>query len=111
LPADGTLLVIDVNAEIRPAVLGLIGELDAETAGTLTAHGQALVAAGHRRLVLDCAGLTFCDSFGLRTMNDLWNSVQPDGSVTIAFASDHLNRLLQITGLFQKFAVDGARRD
>ncbi len=32
-------------------------------------------------------------------MMNRWQSVQPDGSVTIVSPSDHLNRLLQITGL------------
>ena len=97
--ATDASLTIDVDGNASPAVLRLSGELDSDTAGSLDTQGRALVADQHRHLILDCSGLTFCDSFGLRTMMNLWQSVQPDGSVTIASPSDHLNRLLQITGL------------
>ncbi len=70
-------------------------------------QGGALVADEHRHLILDCSNLTFCDSFGLRTMMNLWQSVQPDGSVTIASPSDHLNRLLQIAGLADALSAAG----
>ncbi len=109
LPSDApdAPLTIDVDGNASPAVLRLSGELDSDTAGSLATQGCALVADQHLHLILDCSSLTFCDSFGLRTMMNLWQSVQPNGSVTITSPSDHLIRLLQITGLSDTLCATG----
>ena len=101
-------LQIDVEANDAVALLRLTGELDADSAGGLMEAGDRIVAAGHRHVTLDCAAVTFCDSFGLRAMTQLWLRVQPDGSVTIVNPSDLLVRILGITGLAERFQIDGA---
>ncbi len=64
-------------------------------------------------MVLDCAALTFCDSFGLRAITDLWRLAQPDGSVTVVRPSQAVMRVFRITGLDVPLSirpVDGAAR-
>lgn len=104
-------LQIEVPADSDAALLRLSGELDAESAGSLVAEAGQLVREGQRHVVLDCAGVTFCDSFGLRAMTQLWLQVQPDGSLTIARPSDFLLRILEITGLADRFLIADGRAD
>jgi len=103
--AEPTGLQIDVSPNAGGAVLCLSGEIDADSAESLVATVGPLAQQGRRKLVLDCADVTFCDSFGLRAMTVLWDQVQPDGSVTIARPSAMLSRILEITGLAGRFGV------
>ncbi len=98
-------LHIELLTDARDPVLRLCGELDADTSSLLTMDAESMVLRGVRHLVLDCAGVTFCDSFGLRAMLQLWDRVQPDGSVTIDRPSATLVRILEITGLIERFQV------
>ncbi len=97
--AEESLILVDVVADVRPAILRLAGELDAGNVDSFVSKAEGLVAGGHRHVIVDCRSLTFCDAQGLRAMTQLWQSVQPDGSVTLECPSDHLIRLLQITRL------------
>jgi len=108
LLADGTLLLIDVVPDTSPAVVRLSGELHSETAGSLLDAGRDLVAGGHRQVIVDCAGLLFCDSQGLNAFCELRQLVEPEGSVTLRNPSDRLVRILRVTGLADIFGV--ARR-
>ena len=96
-------VVIDSRVVVR-----LIGELDADTAGSLAASAERLLLDGHQHLVLDCGELGFCDSYGLRALHELANGVRPDGSITLARPSRMLIRMLDITGLcdFFEFSRD-----
>lgn len=102
---EPTVLRIEVAAVGNGVLVCLDGDLEAESAASLVAEGERLSAAGHRRLTLDCAALTFCDSYGLHAMDQLRHQVQPDGSVTIVNPSDLLTRILQITDLADKFGI------
>ena len=104
---DQPLFMINVLADRSPAIVRLSGELDADSAGELQAEGHCLISAGHRHLTIDCRHLLFCDSHGLNTITELWQQVQPDGSVTVAEPSDHLIKVLEITGLAEMLGVPG----
>ena len=98
-------LRIELLTDAPESVMRLCGELDADTASLLVTDAEQMVRRGQRHLVLDCAGVTFCDSFGLRAMLVLWDRVQPDGSVTIDRPSATLVRILEITGLIDRFQI------
>lgn len=98
-------LQIDVVTDSGGAVLRLSGDLDADSADLLVINGQQLVEQGSRELELDCQGVTFCDSFGLRAMMHLWTCVQPEGSVIVTRPSETLSRILDITGLADRFGL------
>lgn len=100
-------LRIDVSCHAGVAELCLWGELDADSASSLVAEGEQLVAQGRRHLVLDCAAVTFCDSFGLGAMTLLLDLVRPGGSVILARPSKLLARLIGITQLANRFQIPG----
>jgi anti-sigma B factor antagonist len=104
-------LQIDVLADTHAALLRLTGELEATTARDLVADAERLVLQGHRHLILDCVGVTFCDSYGLRALTVLADRLQPDGSVTLARPSGGLLELLAIVGVKDRFEIAGARGD
>ncbi len=99
MPLDSTRFQLDIAREPDAIRLRLGGELDADSVDALSTTGQRLFEEGNRRLVLDCSGLTFCDSFGLRAITDFWRLAQPDGSVTVVRPSQAVMRLCRITGL------------
>lgn len=103
--ADPPGLRIDLVPESDAALLCLSGELDADSAGGLVEAGERAVSEGHRRLIVDCANVTFCDSFGLRALLLLWEAVGPDGSVTVAHPSATLVRILDLTGVGERFRI------
>ncbi len=102
-------LQIDVLADTHAALLRLTGELEASSASDLVADAERLVLQGHRHLILDCVGITFCDSYGLRALTLLADRLHPDGSVTLARPSGGLLELLGIAGVKGRFEIAGAR--
>src|SRR5882757_863656 len=66
--ADLGRLHVEVREFGRTAVFTPSGELDHHTADVLGEPLGAAVDAGATRLVIDCAGLEFCDSTGLNVL-------------------------------------------
>ncbi|MEV4430134.1 STAS domain-containing protein [Streptomyces sp. R-07] len=88
------------------AVLGLGGELDHDTVAPLR---RALDEhAGARRVVVDCAGLSFCDSTGL---NELLRARlrlrETGGCLDLAGLRPPVDRMFAITGARTVFRVYG----
>ncbi|MEV7617430.1 STAS domain-containing protein [Streptomyces sp. NPDC089799] len=97
--------------EVRPVtgavVVALSGELDYDTADPLRAALEgALAGAGPTRLVVDCAGLRFCDSTGLNVLLRARLAARATGgSVELAEVPDQAARLFRVTGADQVFPV------
>ncbi|MFG2715623.1 STAS domain-containing protein [Streptomyces goshikiensis] len=63
-----TTTLIDLRAAVRDdgeVRVTLAGELDFHTAWQVEARLSALASSGHRSLVLDLSGISFCDSAGI----------------------------------------------
>ena len=91
------------------AVLILTGEIDIATAGSLREAAQRAIAAPLERLVLDFAGVTFCDSQGLATLIAINKEAQAAGSrLLIINVGAFMDRLLDVTGLRAAFEVKPA---
>ncbi|MFF1411500.1 STAS domain-containing protein [Streptomyces sp. NPDC058289] len=63
-----TTTLIDLKAAVRndgDVRVTLAGELDVHTAGQVEPRLTDLAASGHRSLVLDLSGISFCDSSGI----------------------------------------------
>ncbi|MCX4776217.1 STAS domain-containing protein [Streptomyces sp. NBC_01264] len=63
-----TTTLIDLKAAVRnqgDVRVTLAGELDFHTAGLVEPRLNDLAASGHRSLVLDLSGISFCDSSGI----------------------------------------------
>ena len=86
--------------ESRHAVVKVEGVLDFETIGPLTRTCLDLVEQGRVGVVLDVAGVGFCDSAGLNAMIRIVNSAeQAGGSLSLVGTSPALARILELTGV------------
>ncbi|AGL13818.1 anti-sigma-factor antagonist [Actinoplanes sp. N902-109] len=81
-------------------VFHLAGEIDVLTVTQLSAMVNDLLQDPPTRIVLDMAGVTFCDSQGLGTLVVLSRKAQHARAVlALANVGDFLMRVLDITGL------------
>lgn len=82
------------------ATVAMDGELDYLTADRLLDEVTAVAAEpGVRRIVLDCAQLTFCDSHGLSVLLMLHRRLTTaDVTLVLDNRQKRLDRLLAITG-------------
>ncbi|MFQ6143132.1 STAS domain-containing protein [Streptomyces seoulensis] len=105
LPGDAFLLTsaLDDDGDAR---IRITGDLDWDTADELTTAAEAFLAADPppRRLRLDCAGMTLCDSLGLAALLMIHRGAAGTGT---RFHLDNrpaaLQRLLDITGTAHLF--------
>ena len=80
-----------------PAVLHVVGELDMLSADQLrTALNEAL--STNSAVVVDMAGVTFCDASGLRVLLQVAESRNGAGPLTL-FHAARVTRLLELVGL------------
>ncbi|MFI1994694.1 STAS domain-containing protein [Actinoplanes sp. NPDC020271] len=94
-------LSITVQTAPDEMTMLLAGEIDVLTVTELsTLVNDVLAADPPTRIVLDMAGVTFCDSQGLGTLVVLSRKAQHNQSVlALANVGDFLMRVLDITGL------------
>ncbi len=99
-------LTVEESRTDSDAVLLLTGEIDMATAGDLRAAADRSLREPPDRMVLDFAGVTFCDSQGLSTLISLNRQVTAAGSQLVLMnIGDFMGRLLEITGLRAMFEV------
>ena len=97
--ADEGLAIVTTTPIEGRVVLSLRGDLDVATVDLLKAEAQPLVEAG-RRIVLDVAGVSFCDSAGLGGIITLFREADAvDATLALAAPDARLSELLRITGL------------
>ncbi|MEU4559157.1 STAS domain-containing protein [Actinoplanes sp. NPDC023936] len=93
-------LSIAVHRAPDEIVIALAGEIDVLTVTELSTIVNELLAEPPSRIVLDMAGVTFCDSQGLGTLVVLSRKAQHAHTVlSLANVGDFLMRVLDITGL------------
>jgi anti-anti-sigma factor len=93
-------LTIAVQQHASEAVVSLSGELDLSTAPRLSDAIAELLADPPPRIVLDMAGVTFCDSQGLGTLVVLSRKAGLAHScLVLTNVATFLLRVLDITGL------------
>ena len=85
----------------------LTGEIDLATVGDLRAAAARIMSAPPRRIVLDLAGVTFCDSQGLSALISLSRDLRAAGSqLVLTRVGGFVTRLLDVTGLWAAFECD-----
>jgi anti-anti-sigma factor len=93
-------LTVDVSRMPTEAVVVLAGEIDVSTVGRLSGAVERLLTDPPPRIVLDLAGVSFCDSQGLGTLVALSQKARFSQSVLVLVnVRDFLLRVLDITGL------------
>jgi len=93
---------LSITAEHSPdeVVFHLAGEIDVLTVNRLSALVNEVLVEPPARIILDMAGVTFCDSQGLGTLVVLSRKAQHARSVlALSNVGDFLLRVLDITGL------------
>jgi anti-sigma B factor antagonist len=99
-PVERPELSITVRRAPEELTFVLAGEIDVLTVVKLSALVNEELADPPGRIVLDMAGVTFCDSQGLGTLVVLSRKAQHARSVlSLANVGDFLMRVLDITGL------------
>ena len=102
-------LSITVHRTPDEVTFHLAGEIDVLTVAELSALVNEELAEPPGRIVLDMAGITFCDSQGLGTLVVLSRKAQHARSVlALANVGDFLMRVLDITGLRSALMISSA---
>ena len=105
-------LGITVQRAPDEVVFHLAGEIDVLTVTRLSAMvNEVLADEPPSRIVLDMAGVTFCDSQGLGTLVVLSRKAQHARAIlALANVGDFLLRVLDITGLRSALMITNATR-
>ncbi|MFD3994869.1 STAS domain-containing protein [Streptomyces sp. NPDC058548] len=99
-------LRVEVRTVDGSELLAPVGELDHYTAELLRSPLDQALDAGRSRLVVDCAGLEFCDSTGLNVL--LGARLRADaagGGVHLVGMRPAVARVFHITGAEAVFTV------
>lgn len=85
-------------------VLEIVGDLDHATAGQLRELLATLTLRPGQRLVLDLAGMEFCDSSGITALIAAHNRAQAARArVVLVRVPERTSRVLRVVGLDQIF--------
>jgi anti-sigma B factor antagonist len=97
---ESTGFTVDVTRKATEAVVTVTGEIDVSTVSQMQSAVEEMLVDAPPRIVLDLAGVTFCDSQGLGTLVSLSRKARMVQSVlVIVNAGEFLIRVLDITGL------------
>ncbi|MEU3411897.1 STAS domain-containing protein [Streptomyces sp. NPDC006658] len=99
------LTITPLDAATGP-VLEIIGELDYSNASELREQVAALTLRPGQRLVLDLAGMEFCDSSGITALLAARTHAHAaKADIALAAVPAHTLRVLGIVGLDQIFSL------
>jgi anti-anti-sigma factor len=91
---------VEVTHQGATTTAAVAGELDLATAPELLAAVEGLVALGRTRIVVDLAGLGFCDSSGLDALvRSLEAARVAGGCLALRAPQPPVARLLELSGL------------
>jgi anti-anti-sigma factor len=91
-------------------ILGLQGRLDASNAGALENRVISLIDAGDRRFVIDCAGLDYISSAGLRVFLLTVKRLKTDGGkMALAALNAQIKEVFDIAGFSSIFTICGSQ--
>lgn len=101
------MLDVEIVRTSGDAILVAVrGELDLQTADRLRARLIGLQSVGYRVVVIDLAGVPFCDAAGLGALVAAHNrALAAGGEVRLARVRPAQRRLLRVTGLDKVFGL------
>ncbi|MEW1848218.1 STAS domain-containing protein [Nonomuraea angiospora] len=101
-----TALTANLVHHLDHSVLTLHGELDASSPDLITFAVDTVIDTGRRRLTVDVADLTFCDSQGLRLLLQADRKLTAaGGAMELIHVRGLLSRVLGVTGLVKAFTI------
>ncbi|ACU75478.1 anti-sigma-factor antagonist [Catenulispora acidiphila DSM 44928] len=92
-----------VREQDRVSVVEVSGDVDMSVAGQLSDVLEPLVA--DRDVVLDCTGVTFFDSMGLRVAVNALNQAAQAGTAFSLVPSQTVARVLELAGVTSIFVI------
>ncbi len=99
-------LTITTRFAATGPVLEIVGDLDYETAPELRKAVDGLTVAVGQLLVLDLAGMAFCDSSGISALISARSlAIEQGGGIALAAVPANTARTLGIVGLDQVFTI------
>ncbi|MEV7991514.1 STAS domain-containing protein [Streptomyces sp. NPDC086077] len=99
-------LNITERATATGTVIAVAGDLDHTHAATLRQRVESLALQPGQRLVIDLAGLTFCDSSGITAfLAARQHAVAAGADIVLAGVPANTLRVLTIVGLDQVFTI------
>ncbi|MGW5733284.1 MULTISPECIES: STAS domain-containing protein [Streptomyces] len=99
------LTITSCDATTGP-VLKITGDLDYTTAAEFRRVLEELTLPAEQLLVLDLAGLEFCDSSGISALLTARNlAIERDGTIALAAVPANTARILRIVGLDRVFSI------
>ncbi|MGI5246453.1 STAS domain-containing protein [Dactylosporangium sp. CA-139066] len=102
-------LAVSVRRAPTETVVSLVGEIDMSTVSRLAAAVDDVLAEPPPRVVLDMAGVTFCDSQGLGTLVVLSRKATlAQTYLVLVNVGAFLIRVLDITGLRNALMIQEA---
>lgn len=99
-------LTITTRSVATGPILEITGDLDYDSAPELREAVNDLTLTSGQLLILDLAGLEYCDSSGLTVLLAARNLADEQGAdMALAAVPDNTARILSITGLDRVFAI------
>lgn len=93
-------------------IVGLRGRMDSNTARLVEEKLLGLIDAGDSRMVVDCAGLDYISSAGLRVLlMAAKRTTQVKGKLVLAALNDDVKQVFELTGFSSIFQICGSRED
>ncbi|KJS59874.1 hypothetical protein VM95_24655 [Streptomyces rubellomurinus] len=97
---------VEVSPWAEGTVVSLYGELDLDSAAELDGVLAAALGEPATVVVVDCAGLEFCDSTGLNALLRGQARAEADGSrIELARPRPLVLRMLELTGATDAFRI------
>lgn len=105
---DRADLRLSVSSGDDETVVVVTGELDMSTAEQFTEAITEQLRTNQRRVVVDLAGLTFCDSLGLGTLVVLSRTARLQQTyLVLRNPSPFFTRMLEVTGVHEGLNIAG----
>lgn len=100
-------LSVNAREDGGVTVIEVAGEVDVYTAPTLRQHLRDASQGPAPRVVVDMTDVKFLDSTGLGVLVGAMGRIkEADGALRLVVASDHILKVLRITGLDALIPVD-----
>ncbi|RJL32213.1 STAS domain-containing protein [Bailinhaonella thermotolerans] len=99
-------LKVSTRSHAGNTIIAVSGEIDLYTAPRLQAEFTRLLAERPDRVVIDMAGVEFCDSTGMNVLLSALKRLKEAGGVLeVASPRPAVRKILQVTGLDSVFIV------
>jgi anti-sigma B factor antagonist len=110
-PPDGDLLTWNIQSRGNLDIVAVTGEIDISTAPGLGGHLTPLADAG-RHLILDLAGMRFCDCAGLNLFLRLHkHATAAGGSLHLAAPTEMTRRVIKLGRLSDVLPIASSTAD